>query len=214
LYAANNVNGHLITDSTGNLNNVGAAASNILTDGEMSVSILAGISDGTGAGHTKSTTTGGQVSVSRAADAGLDSYVMEVPIPTRTTALQGIRPTSLKINYEVSISAVDDVFFNLKKVTKAADGGAHPASITILMGDVAGGDPVAEYDTAHDTAGERGSIKNHTVTITDADPVWLDADESLVLVWFTDGDAGPTGIVSLKHVNMQFDRLMVDRLDR
>jgi len=93
------------------------------TDGQLQIPINAGTAAaGT---YTPGVGTGtGEEAVVRTAAAGADDYWIPVPIPARSAALKGIKPTGLLVNYEVDTAAPDDVRFELWKVTQGADGAA------------------------------------------------------------------------------------------
>ena len=176
------------------------------TDGQMSIHLLNGLADG--GTWTPTVTSGGLVSIPRTAAAGGSSWWVEIPAPNRTAAGKGIKPTGLRINYSVNTADVDDVRFEIWKITQGADGAARTAAIVF-------GEDNLDYDAAHDTAAERGddtaAPELHLAVVTDAGvPAYLGAGESLMLRCFVEGDAGGAGTVVITDAIMEYSETMVD----
>lgn len=176
------------------------------TDGQLRIPLLAGQADG--GTWTKAVTSGGLVSVARTAADAPDSFWVEVPVPSRTTASKGIKPTGLRVNYSVATADVSDVRFELWKVTQGADNAARTAAVLF-------GDDNADYDAAHDTAAERGddtaAPELHLAIVSDAGtPAYLAAGETLLLRCYVDGDAGAAGVVTVTDAVLLFSETLVD----
>lgn len=176
------------------------------TDGLMSIPLLGGVGDaGT---WTKAITSGGLATVTRTAAAGGSSFWVDVPVPARTSALKGIKPTGLRINYTAATAVVGDVRFELWKVTQGADGAARTAAVIV-------GNLDADYDAAHDTAAERADITGapelHLAIVTDAaGAVYLGAGESLKLRCFVEGDGAGLGTIVITDANLLYSETTVD----
>lgn len=175
------------------------------TDGQVQIPLFSGAKDG--GGWTPSITSGGLASITRTAAATADSWWADVPLPVRTTATKGRKPTGLVINYSVVTAVPDDVRFELWKVTQGADGSARTAAVL-------GGQSDVHYDSNHNTAAKRGAITGapqlHKATVTIPTPAYLAAGESLKLRCFVDGDAGPTGVVVVTDAVLLFSETQND----
>ena len=175
------------------------------TDGQLAIPLLAGLADG---GTWTAAVTSGLVSVARTAADAPDSFWVDVPIPSRTTASKGIKPTGLRVNYSVATADAADVRFELWKVTQGADGAARTAAVLF-------GDADEDYDADHDTAAKRGDDTGapelHLAIVTDAGtPAYLAAGETLLLRCFVDGDAGPASVVTVTSAVLLFSETLVD----
>lgn len=176
------------------------------TDGQLRIPLLAGVADG--GTWAPSVTTGGLVGVARTAADAPSSYWVDVPVPTRTTASKGIKPTGLRVNYQVATADVADVRFELWKVTQGADNAARAAAVLF-------GEDDADYDGAHNTAAKRGddtaAPELHLAIVTDAGaPAYVGAGESLLLRCFVDGDAGAAGVVTVTDAVLLYSETLVD----
>ena len=200
-----------LPDADVDLTDIGTQAAEIAalgaenTDGQMQIPILGGVGDaGT---WTAAVSSGGLVTVTRTADAGAGSYWLEIPAPNRSTASKGIKPTGLSVNYSVNTALLDDVRFELWKVTQGADGSARTAA------EIVGADN-ADYDAAHNTAIERGdnfgAPELHLAVVTDAAPAYLGTGESLLLRVYVDGDAGAAGVFVLTSAILLYSETLVD----
>lgn len=191
-----------IATHTGQIAAIGAEN----TDGQIQIPLLAGLADG--GTWTKAVTSGGLVSVARTAADAPDSFWVEIPVPSRTTASKGIKPTGLRVNYSVATADVADVRFELWKVTQGADNAARTAAVLF-------GEDDADYDGDHNTAAERGddtaAPELHLAIVTDAGtPAYLGAGETLMLRCYVDGDAGAAGVVTVTSAVLLFSETLVD----
>lgn len=176
------------------------------TDGQLQIPLLAGLADG--GTWTAAVTSGGLVSVARTAADAPDSFWVEIPVPSRTSASKGIKPTGLRVNYSVATADAADVRFELWKVTQGADGAARTAAVLF-------GDADEDYDAAHDTAVKRGddtaAPELHLAVVSDAGtPAYLAAGETLMLRCYVDGDAGPASVVTVTSAVLLFSETLVD----
>lgn len=174
------------------------------TDGEIDIPLGRGLPDG--AGVWTPTAVGGIFSQARAAGAATESLWIDVPIPNRTPADKGIKPTGLTVNYSVGTADATDVTCELWKVTQGADGAAPTA--VCLFGDVDG-----DYDAAHDSQAKRGddtaAPELHKATVVDAGtPAYVGVGETL-LFRFRVVDPG-TSVVTLTSAVMQYSATLVD----
>lgn len=176
------------------------------TDGEQAIDILAGQADaGT---WTKAITSGGLQTVTKTANAGIQSYWIPILIPHRTSTSRGIKPTGIVANYSVNTADLDDVLFEVWKVTQGADNAARTAAVLF-------GDDNADYDAAHNTTAERGddtlAPELHKIIVTDAGtPAYLGAGETLLLRVKVDGDAGPNGVFILTSAVLKYTETSED----
>jgi hypothetical protein len=176
------------------------------TDGIISIPILGGTKDG--GTWTPAILSSGLVSVTRTAAAGSSSWWCDIPLPARTTASKGRKPTGLRVNYTVLTATADDVRFELWKVTQGADGVTRTAVVLF-------GEDNADYDASHNTAAERGDHTGapelHLAIVTDAGvPVFLGAGESLKLRCFVEGNPGGTSVVTITDANLLYTEALVD----
>jgi hypothetical protein len=102
-----------------------------------------------------------------------ESTVINIPIaiPSNSVDLQGSKVVSVEIDYEILVAACDAVDATINKVTRGADGAVAVVSAVTF-----------DYDTGHDTAGERLDVDQHKMTLTLTTPEWLDNDEYLLVV--------------------------------
>lgn len=157
---------------------------------------------------TPSQTSGGLTSLARTASAGHSSYWIDIPLPTRTTASKGSKPTGVRVNYTVATADLDEVRFEVWKVTEGANGAARTAVCLF-------GDDNADYDADHNTNAERGldtaNPQLHLAVVSDAGvPAYLAAGESLKLRCFVEGDAGGTGVFVVTNATMVYSETRVD----
>ena len=170
------------------------------TDGHMCIPFSRALAEG--GTWTASISGDGLPVLTRTAAATTDEAWIEVPVPARTAASRGIRPTGLIACYTIDTASPDDIRFELWKRTLGADGAA--ASAVVLFGNVDG-----DYDAAHDTAAERvddtGAPELHTATLTDAaGSVYLGASEQLIVRIIVDGDAGAAAAVVVTGLELLF----------
>jgi len=132
-----------------------------------------------------------------------------IPIPTRSSAGRGIKPTGADFVYSVNTADLDDVRCEIWKLTKNGDGAAPTAAVLF-------GDADADYDSAHDTAAKRGDStagpELHQATITDAGaPAYVGAGETLKARIYCDGDAGAAGVLAVQSISLRFSEMQLDR---
>lgn len=174
------------------------------TDLQVQIPILAGTGDaGT---WTAAVTSGGLETVTRTAAAATESFWVPIPLPARTTASKGIKPTGLLVNYSVDTADATDLTCELWKVTQGADGASPTAAVVF-------GDANGDYDAAHDTAAERGddtaNPELHLATVTDAGtPAYVGTGEAL-LFRFKVVDPGTSDVV-LKSAILTYSETMND----
>ena len=161
---------------------------------------LIGLKDG--GTWTPGMTSGGLASVTRTAAVGSSSYWLDIPIGTRTTASKGRKPTGVRVNYSVATADVDNVRFEVWKVTEGANGAARTAVCLF-------GDDNADYDADHNTSAKRGldtaNPQLHLAVVTDAGtPAYLGAGETLKLRCFVEGDPGGLGTVVITGATLVY----------
>lgn len=174
------------------------------TDGEAGIDILSGIA-GSGTWTKSMQATGPRVR--RTASNGNEDFWIHCPLPTRRTASKGRKVTGVVANYEVDTADLDDVRFELYKVSLGADDAARTRTLL-------GGDQDAEYDAAHDTSVKRGDDTNgpelHRAQVTLPAPAYVAADEQIWLRIFCDGDAGGAGVLDVTAAKLLFSETLVD----
>jgi len=174
------------------------------TDGQAVIPILTGVGDaGT---WTAAVTSGGLETVTRSAGAATESFWVPIPMPSRTTASRGFKPTGIKVNYTVDTADASDIRAELWKVTQGADNAARTAAVIV-------GEADADYDAAHDTAAERGDDTTapelHLAVVTDAaGAAYVGAGETLLLR-FVVVDPG-TSVVVLTSAVLLYSETLVD----
>lgn len=177
------------------------------TDGEIVIPLYTGFAE---AGTWTPTIAAGLCSLTRTAAATTTAYWIDIPIPTRTIASKGIKPTGMTINYsmDTAVFAVD-LRFELWKRTQGADGAAPTAAVLF-------GDDNADYDGDHNSVAERcdvtGAPELHKVTLIDAGaPAYVGAGETLVLRIFADDNGGGgTGDLVVTSAVLQYSETLVD----
>jgi hypothetical protein len=93
--------------------------------------------------------------IRRTAFAATEAISIEIPVSRlRTTALKGLKPTSVKIQYAISTADVVDVTVVAARTVMPTTGS--PVAPATSLGAVV-------YDTAHDTAAERKAVGEHTL---------------------------------------------------
>lgn len=176
------------------------------TDGIVSVPLCAGVKDG--GTWTLAITSGGLATLTRTAAAGATSYWLDVPLPARTSANKGRKPTGLRVNYTVNTARADNVRIELWRITEGADGAARTAAVLF-------GEDNADYDAAHDTPTKRGDHTGapelHLAVITDAGtPAFLGAGQSLKVRIMVEGDPGGASVVTITNINLLYTEALVD----
>jgi len=133
----------------------------------------------------------------RTAAAGVDTFVIPIPIATWTTALEGVKISSIKVIYSVATADLDDVIIKINKGGVPADGSISTVANVAFT-----------YDAAHDSAAERaddtGAPEYHTMTCTIDTPGYIDASEKWDLEIATDGDAGATGVLDIYGIQINY----------
>jgi hypothetical protein len=175
------------------------------TDCRVSIPLI-GLKDG--GTWTPSQTSGGLTSVTRTAAAGSSSYWIDIPLPARTAASKGSKPTGVRVNYTVATADLDNVRFEVWKVTEGANGAARTAVCLF-------GDDNADYDADHNTDAERGldtaNPQLHLAVVTDAGaPAYLEAGESLKLRCFVESDPGGNGAFVVTGATMAYSQTLGD----
>lgn len=116
--------------------------------------------------------------LTRTAAAATHYYRMAIHLPSRTTALKGVKLKSVKVSYTMASAdtANDELLFEIIKTTLPANGSG--ATAVVLAGD-----DNADYDAAHDTKAERLAAGSHTLTVTipAGEQAYLAANETLAL---------------------------------
>jgi len=165
-------------------------------DGEIATDFLRGVVE---SGIWAATIAGGLPALTRTAAAGAEIFWIPALIPTRSTALKGRMITGLVANYTVGGAILDEAIFELYKLTLAADLAAPTTAIEVVT-----------YDALHDTAAERGAIKDHRQVATVTAPDYLAEDEQLWIKLTVDGDAGPIGTFVLTGLKVLYTETLVD----
>ena len=166
------------------------------------VTVLGDLAQGIAAAGTWTLTRQGTalLRLRRTAAVAVEVYGVRVPVRSRTTASKGFRVTGFKLIYAVSTADVNDVSVTGAVLLTPATGSA-PAAATNLG--------AVTYDAAHDTAGERKAVGNHTMVGTFASPLWLNSDPICVeLAISCDGTA--TGVLDIIGVELLGSEALVD----
>jgi len=132
-------------------------------------------------------------------------YDIPLDLKAKTTALKGVKITSVKVAYDVTLADDgDDVACFLCKRTMPADNAA-PGAITVIVGDVDG-----DYDGDHNTAAKRsnsaGGHQDNTMVITNDTEAYIADGETWFLRFKVNeaNDATLNLAVILKDVNVYF----------
>jgi hypothetical protein len=121
------------------------------------------------------------------------TWVTKIPIklPQNSVALKGSKLVSVDIYWETTVEVMDAVAAVLYKATAPANGSAFSAaSVT------------TSYDTGHDTAAERVTVEQHTMTLTVTTPFWIDNDDVIYVELSVDG--GANGVFDLYGARANF----------
>jgi len=145
-------------------------------------------------------TTGatGLQALTRTAAAAAEVVYFDVPLGRDAQFV----PQRIRSNYSVNTADLDDVLFELVKITQGADGAAPTAAILF------GTDGVNDYDDAHNSAVERGDDTTnpelHFITVYDdaGGEVPVEMDEILLVKLTVDGDVGPAGVFILNNLKV------------
>lgn len=145
----------------------------------------------------------------RTAGTGTEKAVASIPLPQRTSASRGRKPTAFRLVYSVDTADLDDVTLDVYSLT---DGGDGLLPTRAAFGGLTGNDTDADED--HDTAAERGddtgAPENHTMTVTPPAPAYPSAAEGLYAEVTVDGDAGGAGEFTLRGLWIDYDETLVD----
>lgn len=141
--------------------------------------------------------------LTRTAAAATEFAVAPIPMPFRTTALRGRKPTSMELIYSVNTANADDVQLELMQLTANGDNNAPTAGAFFTS-----------FDSEHDNATKRGvatgAPEEHTQTVTITSPAYNASAEGLHLRVTVNGDAGAASVVAIKGAFVNFDETLVD----
>ena len=127
-----------------------------------------------------------------AADA---SFTLNIPVlvPSNSEALKGAKLKSIDVYYKIGTAAADDfATVELSKMTLPVTGEA-----------VSGEAIETTEDADHDTAAERKTVDDHTMTVTLTTPVWVDDNDAYVLTLVV--DAAATTVFTLFGAKANFE---------
>jgi hypothetical protein len=112
-----------------------------------------------------------------AADAAATTRI-PVLLPSNSSGNKGAYLTSIDIFYRVATAALDALQADLYKMTLPANGALQTVAAVTTT-----------YDAGHDSAAERITVDEHTLTLTLTTPVWVDNDEELFVEVVVDNAA-------------------------
>lgn len=145
------------------------------TDGQITIPLQGGAAIG---GTWTLTESSNVLICTHTAAAATQYYRMPIKLPSRTTALKGIKLKAVKVSYTMASAdtAADELLFEIIKTTLPANGSGATAAVLA-------GDADADYDAAHDTKAERLAAASHTLTVTipAGEQAYLAANEFLAL---------------------------------
>lgn len=166
------------------------------TDGHKILDITGGVAV---SGTWNITTHNSQPALVRTASTGTESYQYVIDIQKRPD--WRIDLGTATIHYSVETADLDDVLFIFQTQIAPADNSGTWTATT------AGGDVNGDYDTAHDTAAERGddtgAPEYHTCTV-DLSGSSVSQNDRIRLEVQVDGDAGGAGIFRLYDVSLGY----------
>ena len=169
-----------LNDHTGALIVIGAITTPTLNvDAKTDGQVIIPLQGGTALGGTWTLSESSNVLIlTRTAAAATQYYRMPIKIPSRVTALKGIKLKGVKVSYTIASAdvAADELLFEIIKTTLPANGSGATAAVLA-------GDADADYDAAHDTKAERLAAASHTLTVTIpvGEQAYLAANEILAL---------------------------------
>ena len=140
----------------------------------------------------------------RPGNAGNTHTYIPFDLAIRENSAVGRKITGYSFVYSVTSAPVDDVELRLYTVAKPVHDVAMAAPSLV---------PVT-WDADHDSAAERGAddggggIKYHTAVCTLDSPAYGVAGQGCYLDWYTDGDAGATGVVDVYAVWVHYDLIL------
>lgn len=150
------------------------------------------------------TETSEVILVTRTPAGTTDLYTMPITVPSRTTALKGMKLNSVKIVATLggtSDLTNDNFEIDIYKVTTPADASAP-------TGTVIGGAAVdADYDSSHNTKAKRLALATHTVTVSVHTPVYMAAGEQYYCRLRVFDNSGTDLTFILKGAMAQFDMI-------
>lgn len=150
---------------------------------------------------TRSRTAQGLYRIRRTAAAASEVLAIEIPIARlRNSAGKGLKVTGAKLQYQVSTEVADDVTVAGVYVVMPADASAVAAATSL---------GAVTYDAAHDTAGERGAIAQHTMTVTFGTPAYL-TDGFITLEITVDDTTGGGAVFDLFLVELLASETLVE----
>ena len=97
------------------------------------------------------------------------TLTIPIVIPSNSAAYKGCKVSTIDVYWEVTVAALDALSATIYLVTLPANGAAIAAPASQAF----------SYDTGHDTAGERLTLDQHTMTLTLTTAIWLDNDQVL-----------------------------------
>jgi hypothetical protein len=112
-----------------------------------------------------------------AADAASTTRI-PVLLPSNSSGNKGAYLTSVDVFYRVATAALDALQADLYKTTLPANGALQTVAAVTTT-----------YDSGHDSAAERVTVDEHTLTLALTTPVWVDNDEELFVEVVADNAA-------------------------
>jgi hypothetical protein len=149
---------------------------------------------------TRSRSAAANYVITRTAAATTEALAVEVPtISLRSTANKGRKIVGLRIKYSIATAAANDVTVSVAYTTVPANASAVAAASTL---------GTITYDAAHDTAAERKTVAEHTMSVAFGSPVYLaDAVGFEILVTV---DAALTTVFKVWQIELLTTDILVD----
>jgi len=116
----------------------------------------------------------GTIAKSKAAADQVGVVTVPIMLPSNAGAYKGAYLKTVDVYWEVLTAALDAMSAVINKAVLPANGAAFDAVTALAF----------SYDTGHDTAPERLTLDQHTMTLTLTTPVWID-DDDIILVQIT-----------------------------
>lgn len=120
------------------------------------------------------------LSDNRTAGAAAFTLLVPVKLPGNAAGLKGALLKSVDLFYSIATADATDfatVALNAADLPAANGSAVSGAAVTVTL------------DTAHDTAAKRKAIGDHKMTVTLAEPVWIEAGQVYVLSCVVDAAA-------------------------
>lgn len=157
-------------------------------------------SDNQGTGVWALTGAGALFSQNRTPNAGNDGLSADIGIITRAAAAKGLTISSVDFVWSTATAVLGtEVNLFLVTTTLTGDGSIPTAAL-----------PAGTFDAAHDTTGERVSIKEHTATLTiDAPAKLLTSKGHSLFVGFDDSGGAGTAVVKFYGAMVHFAQALV-----